>query len=195
MWCLAVFVLYTGGSLIVVCSDMGEGLIVVMSCWCDMPTQAFACSCESIALTCAAQTVAAHCVLHILHWLDPTNEPTHQPISHAIMLLLRVIAAGTALRVLHTLLVSGRLLNKLLLLCAAAACVCCRHGPSVLRTSPTFERLLTQLLLLCAAACCCCRHGPKRAAYLADFWKVVDWAQVSKNFAAAKAGTIQALVA
>jgi len=39
------------------------------------------------------------------------------------------------------------------------------------------------------------KHGPKRAAYLADFWKVVDWAQVSKNFAAAKAGQVQALVA
>lgn len=41
----------------------------------------------------------------------------------------------------------------------------------------------------------CRRHGPKRAAYLGDFWKVVDWAQVSKNFAAAKAGNVKALVA
>jgi superoxide dismutase len=40
----------------------------------------------------------------------------------------------------------------------------------------------------------CCRHGPKRAAYLADFWKVVDWAQVSKNFDNAKAGKVQAMV-
>lgn len=51
--------------------------------------------------------------------------------------------------------------------------------------------MLTLLLLLLLS----CRHGPKRAAYIADFWKVVDWAQVSKNFAAAKAGKIQSLVA
>jgi len=38
------------------------------------------------------------------------------------------------------------------------------------------------------------KHGPKRAAYIGDFWKAVDWAQVSKNFAAAKAGQVQALV-
>jgi len=39
------------------------------------------------------------------------------------------------------------------------------------------------------------KHGPKRAAYIGDFWKVVDWAQVSKNFADAKKGNVQALVA
>jgi len=39
------------------------------------------------------------------------------------------------------------------------------------------------------------KHGPKRADYIGDFWKVVDWAQVSKNFASAKAGSVQALVA
>lgn len=38
-------------------------------------------------------------------------------------------------------------------------------------------------------------HGPNRANYIGDFWKVVDWAQVSKNFAAAKAGKIQLMVA
>lgn len=39
------------------------------------------------------------------------------------------------------------------------------------------------------------KHGPKRAAYLDDFFKVVNWAQVSQNFAAAKAGKVSALVA
>lgn len=50
--------------------------------------------------------------------------------------------------------------------------------------------------VLCCDLCCvvCCRHGPKRAAYLADFWKVVDWSQVSKNFGNAKAGKIQSMV-
>jgi hypothetical protein len=54
---------------------------------------------------------------------------------------------------------------------------------------------LQGLLVLTSCCCCCCRHGPKRAAYIGDFWKVVDWAQVSKNFAAAKAGKIQLMVA
>jgi len=40
-----------------------------------------------------------------------------------------------------------------------------------------------------------CRHGPKRAAYVGDFWKVVDWAQVSKNFELAKAGKVEQMVA
>jgi len=39
------------------------------------------------------------------------------------------------------------------------------------------------------------KHGPKRASYIGDFWKVVDWAQVSKNFELAKAGKVQQLVA
>lgn len=39
------------------------------------------------------------------------------------------------------------------------------------------------------------KHGPKRAAYVGDFWKVVDWAQVSKNFELAKAGKVEQMVA
>jgi len=38
------------------------------------------------------------------------------------------------------------------------------------------------------------KHGPKRADYVTSFWSVVDWDQVSKNYAAAKAGKVQALV-
>jgi hypothetical protein len=44
------------------------------------------------------------------------------------------------------------------------------------------------------AACCCCRHGPKRAGYLADFWKVLSWQAVSSNYASAAAGDVAALV-
>jgi len=39
------------------------------------------------------------------------------------------------------------------------------------------------------------KHGPKRASYIGDFWKVVNWAQVSKNFELAKAGNVQQMVA
>lgn len=34
----------------------------------------------------------------------------------------------------------------------------------------------------------CNRHGPARANYLKDWWRVVNWQQVSRNYAAAVAG-------
>lgn len=54
--------------------------------------------------------------------------------------------------------------------------------------------LSSPALASCPRSACACRHGPKRADYIGDFWKVVNWDQVSKNFAAAKAGKVQALV-
>ncbi|WIA40296.1 hypothetical protein OEZ86_013667 [Tetradesmus obliquus] len=39
------------------------------------------------------------------------------------------------------------------------------------------------------------KHGPKRPEYLADFWKVLSWQQVSANYAAALAGNVAAMVA
>jgi hypothetical protein len=58
------------------------------------------------------------------------------------------------------------------------------------------QGLLVLTSCCCCCCCCfCCSHGPNRANYIGDFWKVVDWAQVSKNFAAAKAGKIQLMVA
>lgn len=46
-----------------------------------------------------------------------------------------------------------------------------------------------------ARACMCpCRHQNVRANYITEFWKVVDWTVVSKNFAAAQAGNVQSMV-
>lgn len=56
---------------------------------------------------------------------------------------------------------------------------------------PTVHVLLLRLLCL---LCGTCRHGPARAAYIENFFNVVDWAQVSKNYEAAKAGKIQSIV-
>jgi hypothetical protein len=50
------------------------------------------------------------------------------------------------------------------------------------------------LAACCCCCCCCCRHGPKRAGYLADFWKVLSWQAVSSNYASAAAGDVAALV-
>lgn len=65
--------------------------------------------------------------------------------------------------------------------------------PSLKLTCP--DPLVVLPIVTCVVTCPPCRHGPKRADYITDFWKVVNWAQVSKNFAAAKKGDVQAMVA
>jgi hypothetical protein len=76
---------------------------------------------------------------------------------------------------------------------ACMRCYCCSSPSAALlcACSTCFLLNFSSALLVSAV----CRHGPKRPDYLADFWKVLSWQAVSRNYAAAAAGNINALVA
>lgn len=66
---------------------------------------------------------------------------------------------------------------------------CSMHYMQVICGSPKPCLCFVLLLLLLYR-----RHGPARAAHIEDFWRIIDWTQVSKNYASAKAGQIQSIV-